>query len=897
MNVFNKVTLQSLKKNRTRTIVTIIGIILSAAMICAVTTFVSSVQNYALESGIYYHGNWHGNSQNAQFKVYEKISNSKEVEQAIYLQQLGYAEAKGSINEYKPYIYLLGASKNAEDMVPIHITKGNYPTSVKEILIPEHLKSNGDVHYKIGDTITLDLGDRMIDGDTLTQMNPLMTHGDDGEKLELVEELVVKESRTYKVVGFYERPRFENFSAPGFTAITLADENPSSDYRYEIYFRMNNPKDIYDFMDDNHIEGNLNNTVLMYMGVTKYDGFNTMLYSMAAIVIGLIMFGSVSLIYNAFAISVSERTKQFGLLSSIGATKKQLRKMVFFEAFSVGIIGVPIGVISGIAGISITLMLIGNKFKSLGMPLAMKVYVSPVSVIAAVIIAFITVIISAWIPSRRAVKVSAVEAIRQNNDIKMKNKKVKTSKITYKLFGLPGVLANKYYKRNKRKYRATVMSLFMSIVLFVSATAFTDYLMESVNGGFSTSGHDLAFYLSQEESKDIEKDQLLEAVLNTKDVTDAAYSHSSPMVGLADKEYIDPNYILKIDDYNINDENYTVGSDITVSVDAVFVNDVQYKKLLKKYNLDKSEFFNINNPMGIAVDGNTSFNHKSGKYEKRNVLKSDNFEITVNIAKQLEGHAYQGIVKDEKGEKFNEYLNKETNERIKLPVAESSDKIVLKSAKTIREKPFFINDFDGVIMIYPESFRTKILVGENDKVYYNYYIKSENHSASYTALKDVLSNNGKNTSNLIDYAQDAEDSRNMVIIIKVFSYGFIVLISLIAAANVFNTISTNINLRRREFAMLKSVGMTAGAFNRMMNYECLLYGSRALLYGVPVSCVVTYLIYLSANSGFETAFRLPWAAIGIAVLSVFAVVFATMLYSMSKIKKDNPIEALKNENL
>ena len=130
-----------------------------------------------------------------------------------------------------------------------------------------------------------------------------------------------------------------------------------------------------------------------------------------------------------------------------------------------------------------------------------------------------------------------------------------------------------------------------------------------------------------------------------------------------------------------------------------------------------------------------------------------------------------------------------------------------------------------------------------------------------------------------------------------FSYGFIVLISLIAAANVFNTISTNISLRRREFAMLKSVGMTQKGFNKMMNFECLLYGSHALLFGLPVSCGVTYLIYLAIMEGFETTFHLPWTAIGIAVLSVFLVVGATMMYSMSKVKKDNPIDALKNENL
>ena len=176
-------------------------------------------------------------------------------------------------------------------------------------------------------------------------------------------------------------------------------------------------------------------------------------------------------------------------------------------------------------------------------------------------------------------------------------------------------------------------------------------------------------------------------------------------------------------------------------------------------------------------------------------------------------------------------------------------------------------------------------------------MKSENPSESRNEVKTLLSDRGINTNNFNDYAEAEEENRNIVTLIQVFAYGFIILISLIAAANVFNTISTNISLRRREFAMLKSVGMTSKGFNRMMNFECLLYGSLALLYGLPASAGVTYLIYMAMAAGYDAGFRLPWTAIGIAVLSVFLVVFVTMMYSMSKIKKDNPIDALKNENL
>ena len=275
------------------------------------------------------------------------------------------------------------------------------------------------------------------------------------------------------------------------------------------------------------LEGDVNNDLLMYSGTFAVNGFTTMLYSLAAIVIGLIMFGSVSLIYNAFSISVSERTKQFGLLSSIGATKKQLRKMVLFEALAVSVIGIPFGVLAGVGGIGVTLMLIGEKFRAvIGYPIDMKLSVSPVAIGVAAVIALITVLISAWIPSKRATKVSAVEAIRQNLDVR-NTKPVKTSKLTYKFFGLSGVLANKHYKRNKKKYRTTVVSLFMSIVLFVSASAFTDYLMETVGVGFASAGYDMTIHISGNEFDKISPEELLNRMKSAKSVTNGAYSQDT----------------------------------------------------------------------------------------------------------------------------------------------------------------------------------------------------------------------------------------------------------------------------------------------------------------------------------------------------------------------------------
>ena len=269
---------------------------------------------------------------------------------------------------------------------------------------------------------------------------------------------------------------------------------------------------------------------------------------------------------------------------------------------------------------------------------------------------------------------------------------------------------------------------------------------------------------------------------------------------------------------------------------------------------------------------------------------------------EIDGYYRKDSRIDENGNKVVLYQNRDNeSDIIELPYGESFAKYTLRSEKTIEEAPFFVSRSTPVAinMIYPYSMLESVVPEAALNQFRNteYFLTSSNHTASFENLATVLTENGLSSRQLFDYAANAETNRNVVTIIRVFAYGFIVLISLIAAANVFNTISTNISLRRREFAMLKSVGMTQKGFRRMMNYECLLYGSKALLLGLPVSCGITYLIYRAVTTAYETSFHLPWAAIGIAVLSVFLVVFATMMYSMSMVKKDNPIDALKNENL
>ena len=661
---------------------------------------------------------------------------------------------------------------------------------------------------------------------------------------------------------------------------------------------MNKIKEVYSFIEDNQLPGRTNSSVLRYSGVSRYEGFNSMIISLAVIVIALIMFGSIALIYNAFSISVAERTKQFGLLSSVGATKKQLRRMVITEALMVSVVGIPLGILAGVGGIGITLVFVGNKFQALvGYPIPLKLSVSTVSLVIAVAIALLTVLISAIVPSKRATKVSAIEAIRQSKDINAKIKKVRTSKLIYKIFGLPGMLANKYYKRSRKKYRATVLSLFMSVVLFVSAAAFTNALTESVSDSFGSVGYDILIYGYENEFIKATTDDLLNELKNDKGVNQVAYTQGSSFFVALPSDEVSKDFL----DYYTKAEHLTVSQvkDVGVYTNFKFVDDEAYRELLRTYKLNEEEYFNPNAPKAIAVDGRVIFDSVLGKYTNYNVLKSEDADITITIQREFEGYYLDREIVDEDGNFLYVFENmKNPGDSMTLTKEEAYEEKSAEIGKIIYDAPFYLDVNSRLALIYPMSLRDSVLSAEIllDSGY-NYYITTDTHVETMSAVDETLSDLGLAKLRVHDIAAQEEENRNIVTIIQVFAYGFIVLISLIAAANVFNTISTNIALRRREFAMLKSVGMTAKGFNRMMNFECILYGTRALLFGLPVSVGISYLIHLAVSEGYQKDFTLPWVALGIAVLSVFLVVFVTMMYSMSKIKKDNPIDALKNENL
>ncbi|MGL5514228.1 MAG: ABC transporter permease, partial [Sporomusa sp.] len=446
MNIFNKVTLQSMKRSRTHTIVTVIGVILSAAMITAVATFAVSLQNFMVSGSIVKYGGWHVEFLDVDSSFVQERTYDKGVANTAAFENIGYATLDGGKNPDKPYLFIAGFSKEAFDTLPIHLISGRMPKNSGEILVPVHVTANGGVKFAVGDTLSLTVGSRTDGNENLDQHDPYISEGEPGK---VKETLVPNGEKTYTIVGICERPGFEEYSAPGYTLITT-DTAGKAD-RFSIFITLTNPRQVHAYASNTAGTHSyvLNDNVLRFMGVSSDSVFNALLYSVGCILIVLIMIGSIFLIYNSFTISLSERTRQFGILSSVGATARQLRNSVLFEGLCIGAVGIPIGVIVGIGSIRLVIPLVTQSFGNIlynTVPLTLSVSVP--AIVAAAAVSMVTILISAYIPARKAANTPVMESIRQTNEVKIESKAVKTSKLAERIYGLEGTLALKNFKRN-----------------------------------------------------------------------------------------------------------------------------------------------------------------------------------------------------------------------------------------------------------------------------------------------------------------------------------------------------------------------------------------------------------------------------------------------------------------
>lgn len=868
MNLYTSLTLRYLKENKRRTIVTIIGIILSTALICGIGNISVSLMDHQIIETIANDGEFHATFYDIKKDDISTITNSAGISKSALSESLGYAK----LDKYDKYmIQIKEYDENDFKGYQIKLKDGRFPSNDKEIVLSEESlkKSN----KKIGDSISFNIGKR-VDEDGNSREGDLLAYEN--------EKIINATKKDFKIVGTIEKPGFEwNGSDAVVTGITYLDiNNIDKNQDVNVSISVNKPTEIYeiapkiaknlglklkDVSGDNynnkqgiHYENlSFNEHLLRLQGASVYSNINNSIYMIIIIVTVLVVICTIATVYNAFSISISERKKQFGILNSIGATKSQIIKLVFIEAFIVSVIAIPIGIVCGTISVDLVFRFIQRFFEnSFIADMNLRVVYNPYIIIGSILIVLITIGISAILPAITAAKISPLEAIKNSSNLKIG--KVKDSKIVRFIFKTEGVLAYKNLRRNKKKFRITLFSLIISVVIFISFSGFMKLFIKANQVQSSQMNYDLYLY----KNGFAEDDKIINELKKVKG----------------------------IENFSINNE-YSIGTNVGE-------NNINkgYKELIEKYftkeNKNDEVVYNFSNSLFFfpGDEAISKLKLKTGKFDKETAIKENgiilrNKSYYEELGKKgdvsLTNYKVGDII-DAYEIGYDEKNDKEIIETVKLKVLATTEDLLPGQLSS---------SYMGLDFITYDEVGQKLGFNINKG---RMYISTNKEENTRKAIKEIAEKYGYTVNDEIEYARKNEQS---MMAMKVFVYGFVSVISLVSITNIVNTISTNINLRKRELAIIKSIGVTPSGFNKMIYLESLLYGALSLIYGIPIGMGITILMNKTLGDVINLGMVIPWNAIIISFVEIFIITFIASYIPMKKINKENIIDSIRQESI
>lgn len=934
MNLMKTLTLKNLKLNRKRTIVTIVGIILATALLSALVTLVSSFQYSMIEYQKQKDGDFHVKFSDVKMSELSELKNNRNIESTFETMGMGFAKLDGCKNEDKPYAYVMATDEAGFERGCFKLIEGRMAKNEDEIVIPRHLKTNGRIDIKVGDEITLDIGKR-YDSNTESVISENCAYEHDAETLT---DTVTKH---YKVVGIMERPGYgmEDYSAAGYTFVTYSDELAAidngtkseaseADTTLTVYSRYTKKalrnKDavtadiigvdekLFEKANKSSVEMSaeesdrflkemenakydiyMNGYLISYECVFPIDGSFKALFTVAAVVALIIILTSVYCIKNSFNISITEKIRQYGMLASVGATRRQIKSSVKTEAAMLGVVGIPVGTMSGILA-SLILVKVVNALSAGWLNFALSFHTSLPALILAVIMSIATIYFSATGSARRAAKVTPLEAIRNTKEIKIKSAKLKTPAIIGRIWGIGGVISYKNIKRNNKKYRTTVTSIVICSVTFIVISYFMSMAFSRVGMSYASTDYNIGINMSCKKDLDIEKlSKLLSGIEGAEDyLVGAGY----------DFDVSKPEYTKEYGEYcrQVYDDSEDVSQMFLITV----LDDKSYDK----YASDAG----IKNAAAGAILVNKCtfdvYNENSSKYVKKEMelykyKAGDTIECGYNVYDDApsDDNAVEGgtesSTEDNSGYVDEETINNGVRKTVDVTIAGVTDKVPI-GYKGYSNTLLFMNQ-KGFESLWGDGKNgneikpgyasySAYVVAENADEYQDTFEKETEGNPEYSQISFYVSNLDK----------QMRDEKSLFTLLGVFAYGLIVVIALIGITNIINTLSTGMELRSREFATLRSIGMTDKQFVGMVRLESVFISVKALVIGVPLGILISYLLCVMMNRMDDAIiYEPPYKAIILCILVVIMLIYAIMKLSMTKLRHNNIIETIKNENL
>lgn len=929
MNLMKKLTLKNLKLNRKRTIVTIVGIILATALLSALVTLVSSFQYSMIEYQKQKDGDFHVKFSNVKMSELSELKNNRNIESTFETMGMGFAKLDGCKNEDKPYAYVMATDEAGFERGCFKLIEGRMAKNEDEIVIPRHLKTNGRIDIKVGDEITLDVGKR-YDSNTESVISENCAYENEAETLT---DTVTKH---YKVVGIMERPGYgmEDYSAAGYTFVTYSDELAAIDNgtkseaseadttltvysRYtqkalrnkdavtadiigvdeKLFAKANNSSvemtaeesdRFLKEMEKAKYDIYMNGYLISYECVFPIDGSFKALFTVAAVVALIIILTSVYCIKNSFNISITEKIRQYGMLASVGATRRQIKSSVKTEAAMLGVVGIPVGTMSGILA-SLVLVKVVNALSAGWLNFALSFHTSLPALILAVILSIATIYFSATGSARRAARVTPLEAIRNTKEIKIKSAKLKTPAIIGRIWGIGGVISYKNIKRNNKKYRTTVTSIVICSVTFIVISYFMSMAFSVVGMSYASTDYNIGINMSCKKDLDIEKlSELLSGIEGAKDyLVGAGYYFD------VDK----PEYTKKYGEYcgQLYDDSEDVSQEFLITV----LNDKSYDKYASDAGIKNADTGAILvNKCTFAV-----YNENSSKYVKKEMelykyKAGDTIRCGYNVYDDApsDDNAVEGDT-----ESSTEDNNNGIRKTVDVTIAGVTDKVpigyegysnnTLYTLLFMNQKGFeslWADGKSGNELKPGYATYSAYVVAENADEYQDTFEKETEENPEYSQISFYVSNLDK----------EMRDEKSLFTLLGVFAYGLIVVIALIGITNIINTLSTGMELRSREFATLRSIGMTDKQFAGMVRLESVFISVKALVIGVPLGILISYLLCVMMNRMDDAIiYEPPYKAIILCIVVVIMLIYAIMKLSMTKLRHNNIIETIKNENL